>query len=168
MNYFGRSKMRKTDKNIVDERVVMEEMKYRSEALTAIMVLLGASIITKRYILHMPLDAVNTDIALLILASVYPFVRGLFSGGGAAVQSVARSKAVTGIVAASVAVALIATFFNYQAFSDKYTGLLDPHLLAVFGIALVSMLLFNTVVYGLMKLSAHWTQKRIDRQLGEK
>ncbi|MDO4781048.1 MAG: hypothetical protein Q4A34_01480 [Candidatus Saccharibacteria bacterium] len=154
-------------KPVTDERVIMEDMKYRSEALTIIAVLLGASIVTKEYILKLPLEASTVDVVLLIVALTYPFVRGLIVGGGAATHTTSggRGRVAGGIIAASVAIALIATFFNYQRYNEKYNGWFDPHLLAVFGVAFTTMLVCNTVVYGLMRLSVRRAQRRIDRQL---
>lgn len=154
---------------VVDERTTREDMQYRSEALTIIAILLGGSIVTKQYFLNLPLETVTVEVVLLILALTYPFVRGLVAGGGTAVHSASqrRGKVLGGIVAASLAIGLIVTFLNYQRYSDKYSGWADPHLLAVFGVAFASMLLCNTLVYGLMWLGARRTQKRIDRRLGE-
>ena len=53
--------MSKQQKLIQDERVTMEEKKYRSEALLMIEVILILSIITKEYILKLPLEASTGD-----------------------------------------------------------------------------------------------------------
>ena len=68
--------MSKSQKPVQDERVTMEENKYRSEALLVVETVLVLSIITKEYILKLPLESSTTDWILLILAVVYPFVRG--------------------------------------------------------------------------------------------
>lgn len=161
--------MSKLQKPIQDERVVIENMKYRSEALTIITMLLGASIVTKEYILKLPLEASTVDVVLLILALTYPFVRSLFSLGGGAVQATPkrRGRAFTGMAGTSVGVALIATFFNYQRYHNKYDGVLDPHLWAVFAIAFVSILLCSVIIYALMDISARQAEKRINRQLDQ-
>lgn len=161
--------MNKSQKPVQDERVTMEENKYRSEALLLIEVVLVLSIITKEYILKLPLESSTTDWILLILAAVYPFVRGLFSGGGAAVQHTPqrRSKVVLGLVTASAAVAAIVTLLNLRRYGNTYQGLFDPHLLAIFGIAFVSMMICNSIIYGIMQLGSRRVQKRIDRELGD-
>lgn len=161
--------MKTPQKPMQDERIVMEEKNYRSEALLLIEVVLILSIVTKEYILKLPFEASTTDWILLILAAAYPFVRGLLAGGGAAAQHTPqrRSKVVLGLVTASGAVAAIATLLNYQRYGDTYQGLFDPYMMAVFGIVFVAMMICNVIVYGLVRLSAWQAQKRMDRRLGK-
>lgn len=161
--------MSKSPTPIQDERVAMEENKYRSEALLIIEVALILSIITKEYILKLPLEASTSDWGLLALAAVYPFVRGLLAGGGEASQHTPqrRGKAIAGLVAASAVVAAIVTLVNYRHYTEKYSSWLDPSLLAIFGIVFVAMMVCNAVIYSLVRLGSRRAQKRIDRELGD-
>lgn len=161
--------MSKPQKPMQDERIALEAMKYRSEALTIIAVLLGVSIVIKEYILRLSFEASVVDVTLLILALTYPFVRGIFSGGAGAVQVTPkhRGRVVVGLIGTSAAVALVATFFNYQRYHDKYSGVFDPHLWAVFTVAFVSILLCSVIIYALMDVSARQAEKRINRQLDQ-
>ena len=161
--------MSKSPTSIQDERVIMEESKYRSEALLITEVALVLSIITKECILKLPPEASTSDWGLLALAVVYPFVRGLLVGGGEASHHTPqrRSKAIGGLVIISLTVAAIVTLVNYRHYSEKYSSWLDPYLLAIFGIVFIAMMLCNTVIYGLVQLGSRRAQKRIDRELGD-
>ena len=161
--------MSKQQKLIQDERVTMEEKKYRSEALLMIEVILILSIITKEYILKLPLEASTGDWVLLIVAAAYPFVRGLLAGGGQASQYTPQrhGKVIGGLVTASVAVAAIVTLLSYQRYADKYQSIFDPLLLAVFGVAFGAMMVCNAIVYGITRYGARRAQERIDNQLDE-
>lgn len=161
--------MSKSPTPIQDERVAMEENKYRSEALLIIEVALILSIIAKECILKLPPEASTSDWGLLALAAAYPFVRGLLVGGGEASHhtSQRRSKVIGGLVVMSLVVAAIVTLVNYRHYSEKYSSWLDPYLLAIFGIVFVVMMLCNAVIYGLVQLSCRRAQKRIDRELGD-
>lgn len=161
--------MSKSQKPVQDERVAIEEKRYRSEALWIIETLLIVSIITKTHVLQLPFEEITGDWVLLILAVAYPFVRGLLSGGGEASQKASQSlgKIFSGSLAAAAAVAAIITLLSYQRYADKYQGLFDPFLLAVFGVAFLTMLICNVVIYGLVQLGSHRVQKRIDRELDQ-
>ncbi|MDO4712436.1 MAG: hypothetical protein Q4B05_00810 [Candidatus Saccharibacteria bacterium] len=160
--------MSKSQQPIQDERVAMEEKKYRSEALLLIEIVLVLSIVTKEYILQLPPESTVTDWILLILAAAYPFVRGLLAGGGAATQHTPqrRSKVILGLVTASAVPAAIVMLLNYQRYGNSGRGLFDPYLLAVFGIVFLAMMICNTAIYGLAQLGSRRAQKRIDKELG--
>lgn len=161
--------MSKSPTRVQDERVTMEENKYRSEALLIIEVVLLLSIITKNYILNLSPEASTSDWGLLTLAAVYPFVRGLLAGGGEASHYTPqrRTKAVGGLMVMSLIVAAIVTLVNYSHYSEKYSSWLDPYLLAIFGIVFIAMVLCNAVIYGLVQLGSRRAQKRIDRELSD-
>lgn len=161
--------MSKLQKPIQDERVTMEENKYRSEALFVIEVALILSIITKEYILKLPLESSTGDWGLLVLAVLYPFVRGLLAGGGEASHHAPqrRGKVLGGLVLSSLVVAGFVTLINYRHYTDKYSSWFDPMLLAIFGIVFIAMMVCNAIVYGLVQMASRRTQKRIDRELGD-
>ena len=153
-------------KRIIDERIIQQSMKYRSEALTAVTWLLFVSIVVKSYVLDMPLGHSTTELGIFLVALVYPFLRSLASGSGETEQIAAEKPKATAakVLLSAVMVTLVAGAFNYWRYGHKYTGIFDPNFLLVLAIVFAAMLLFGGVSSGIMALTARRSQERIDRE----
>lgn len=155
-------------KKIKDERVLQLNNKIQSEAYLIVLFLLTASIFIKSYVMDMSFSQYAVEFGIIILSTIYIAVRGIFLGYNSMNNS-KNGKKLTGlaILVLSLAISIINGIKNYSLYSDKYTGILDGHFIAVLMITFISTAIFISVALVLLYWFNWKGQQRIERKLHE-
>lgn len=155
-------------KKIKDERVLQLNNKIQSEAYLIVLFLLTASIFIKSYVMDMSFSQYAVEFGIIILSTIYIAVRGIFLGYNSMNNS-KNGKKLTGlaILVLSLAISIINGIKNYSLYSDKYTGILDGHFIAVLVITFISTAIFISVALVLLYWFNWKGQQRIERKLHE-
>lgn len=153
---------------IKDERVIQLNNKIQKEAYLLVLFLAVASICIKSYVMEMPVKQYMTELAIIILSTLYIAVRSMFLGYEF-MNDTKSSKILTvlAILVLSLAVSIINGIKNYSLYGNKYTGILDGHFIAVLVVTFISSVIFITATFALLYGVNKAGQRRLEKKLNE-
>lgn len=127
-----------------------------------------ASICMKSYVFEMRFIQYITELAIIILSTLYISVRGVFLGYNSSSNS-KRSKvlAVLTVVFLSFAVSISSGLKNYSLYGDNYNGIFDVHFLAGILFTFISSAILISVIIALLYGIDKAGQRRLEKKLHE-
>ena len=155
-------------KKIKDERILQLNNKIKSEAYFVVLFLLFVSVFIKSYVMDMSLSQYAVELGIIILSIVYIAVRSMIIGYNFMNTSkAAKALTVSTVLALSLVISIINGIRNYSLYSDKYSGILDGHFIAVLVFTFISVLVFISVIFTLLYWLNRKGQQRIEKKLNE-
>ena len=149
-----------------DERTIALTRRVRGEAYLVVMALLLVSLFWKTYGLGLPVKACVTELVVLAAGVVYLVARGAWLGNRVVDGTrAARRLRIFAVVAISAVVAVANAIRNWNAYGEKYTGLLDGHFLAVPGVTFLACAALLSLAFFVLGRADRAGQKRLEKQL---
>lgn len=149
-----------------DERTIALTRRVRGEAYLVVMALLLVSLFWKTYGLGLPVKACVTELVALAAGVVYLVARGAWLGNRVVDGTrAARRLRIFAVVAISAVVAVANAIRNWNAYGEKYTGLLDGHFLAVPGVTFLACAALLSLAFFALGRADRAGQKRLEKQI---
>lgn len=153
-------------KKIRDERTIQLANKIYSEAYFVSMCLLILSVTVKTYILNQPFSRSIAELGIIALSTVYILIRSMLTGSSLiSTSKQGKILSTLAILGLSCAATISNGIRNYSIYGERYSGIFDPHFLAVLAFTFVSSAALTSVAFLFLSLCNKKSQQKIEKEI---